>query len=167
VFWPGVEPATAGNGWESILDPNQWGVEALLFICSVPVVLSNRTLHLGQAVDVRGEDVTTAGRYTVIPMRRYVPQCSLLHRGSFSCVIEFPCSSVAGDGSNKAVPSAAWFFRFDKFQNLVLSPVTVNFKMTTNKNSLFSRAVPTRQGVAWFRSDSGNTAGLSLAIGLW
>jgi hypothetical protein len=84
-------------------------------------------------------------------MQRYVPQCSILHSGSFSCIIEFPGSSVAGDGQTKQFHQRRGF-PLDKFQNLVLSPVTVNFQMKTNKSSLFSRAVPTGQGVAWFRS---------------
>jgi len=53
-------------------------------------------------------------------------------------------------------------FPFDKFQNLVTTPVTVNFQLTANKANLFSRSVPTRFGVVWFRSNSGNSAGLAL-----
>jgi hypothetical protein len=48
---------------------------------------------------------------------------------------------------------------FDQFHNLVLDPVTVNFQLTAGNASLLSRAVRTQNGVAWFRTNSGKSAG--------
>ena len=151
------QQATAGN---PLSIPTSGSGSATFYLFG-PGSVVKQDVHLGQAVDVRGEDVTTAGRYTVI-------LCGdTCHSAHFFIAAASPASlsflahpsraMVKQNGSISGV-----VFPFDKFQNLVLSPVTVNFKMTTNKNSLFSRAVPTRQGVAWFRSDSGNTAGLVL-----
>jgi hypothetical protein len=118
-------------------------------------------VHLGQSIEVRAEDVVTAGRYTAIV-------CSdTCHAEHFFVAAGAPASmsflahpSRAMVKQNDSISGVA--FPFDKYENLILSPVNVNFEMTANKNSLFSRAIPTRQGVAWFRTNSGNTAGLVL-----
>ena len=48
---------------------------------------------------------------------------------------------------------------FDEFQNLVLAPATVQFELTAKGESLVPRGVETRDGVAWFRTNSGKSAG--------
>src|SRR5258706_6333676 len=53
---------------------------------------------------------------------------------------------------------------FDKFHNLVLTPVTVNFQLTAGTASLSSRQVRTQDGAAWFRTASGKSAGAVQAV---
>jgi len=48
---------------------------------------------------------------------------------------------------------------FDNFDNLVLTPTAINIQVKGASETLFSRAIPTRNGEAWFRTSSGNTAG--------
>jgi len=48
---------------------------------------------------------------------------------------------------------------FDQFHNLVLTPETVQFQLTPKGSAPTSRNVPTHDGVAWFRSGSGKSAG--------
>jgi hypothetical protein len=48
---------------------------------------------------------------------------------------------------------------FDKFDNLVLSPTPIDFQVKGASETLLSRAIPTRDGEAWFRTASGKTAG--------
>ena len=48
---------------------------------------------------------------------------------------------------------------FDQFHNLALAPSTVNFQLNAGNASLLSRAVRTQEGVAWFRTTSGKSAG--------
>jgi hypothetical protein len=48
---------------------------------------------------------------------------------------------------------------FDEFQNLVLAPGTVQFQLTAKGESPAPRGVETRDGVAWFRANSGKSAG--------
>lgn len=48
---------------------------------------------------------------------------------------------------------------FDEFQNLVLAQATVQFELTAKGESPASRGVETRDGVAWFRTNSGKSAG--------
>jgi hypothetical protein len=50
-------------------------------------------------------------------------------------------------------------FPFDQFHNLVLTPMAIDFRLTAGNSSLLSRAVRTQDGVAWFRTASGRSAG--------
>ena len=49
-------------------------------------------------------------------------------------------------------------FVFDKYQNLVLEPVPVNFKLSVSGTAI-SKNVTSRSGVAWTKSNSANKAG--------
>jgi hypothetical protein len=50
-------------------------------------------------------------------------------------------------------------FPYDKFSNLILSPVTVDFQLKLSGGDSLSRPTPTQHGVAWFRAYSGNHTG--------
>ncbi len=50
-------------------------------------------------------------------------------------------------------------FPFDQFHNLVLTPMAIDFRLTAGNSPLLSRAVRTQDGVAWFRTASGRSAG--------
>jgi hypothetical protein len=151
------QQATAGNP----LSIQTSGGGSATFYLFGPASAIKQDVHLGDAVNVRGEDVTAAGQYTALV-------CS----GTCHSINFFIAAGAPASMSFLAHPSRAMVkqsdsisgvvFPFDKYENLILAPVTVNFQMTANKNSLFSRAVPTRQGVAWFRTNSGNSAGLAL-----
>ena len=60
-------------------------------------------------------------------------------------------------GLGEAVSGVA--FPFDQYHNLVLDPVTVKFQLSAGNTSLLSRAVRTQNGAAWFRTNSGKSAG--------
>jgi len=57
-------------------------------------------------------------------------------------------------------------FPFDSFHNLVLNPVAVDFQLTERSGPplSLSKAVRTENGVAWFRTNSGKSAG-ALQVG--
>jgi len=147
----------AGN---SLSIPTSGSGDATFYLFG-PGRVSQQTVHLGQSIELNGNEISTAGRYVAIV-------CSdTCHSANFFVAPTAPASlsflahpSRAMVKQNDSISGVV--FPFDKFQNLVTTPVTVNFQITANKNSLFSRAVPTRLGVAWFRSNSGNTAGLVL-----
>lgn len=48
---------------------------------------------------------------------------------------------------------------FDKYENLVLKPLPIDFHLTAGNTSLLSRSVRSENGVAWFRTASSKTAG--------
>jgi hypothetical protein len=47
----------------------------------------------------------------------------------------------------------------DKFDNVVLTPTSINVQVKGASETLFSRAISTRDGEAWFRTSSGKAAG--------
>ena len=48
---------------------------------------------------------------------------------------------------------------FDEFHNLVLAPATVQFQWAAKGSNATSHSVQTKDGVAWFRTNSAKTAG--------
>jgi hypothetical protein len=50
-------------------------------------------------------------------------------------------------------------FPMDEFGNLIFTPETVQFQLTSKNANLASHSVQTKDGVAWFRSSSGKSAG--------
>jgi len=151
------QQATAGNPISVATN----GSGSATFYLFGPGIAVKQDVHLGQSIDVRGEDVTVAGQYTAV-------LCGdTCHSAHFFVAAGDPASmSFLAHPSRAMVKQSdsisGVVFPFDKFQNLILSPLTVNFQMTANKTSLFSRAITSRQGVAWFRTNSGNNAGLAL-----
>jgi hypothetical protein len=151
------QQVTAGN---PVSIPTTGSGDATFYLIG-PGSVVKQTVHLGQSIELNGDSVSAAGRYTAIA-------CSdTCHSARFFVAPAAPASltfiahpSRAMVKQNDSISGVA--FPFDKFQNLVTAPVSVNFQITANKSSLFSRAVPTHLGVAWFRSNSGNTAGLVL-----
>jgi hypothetical protein len=151
------QQVTAGN---PVSIPTTGSRDATFYLIG-PGSVVKQTVHLGQSIELSGDSVSAAGRYTAIA-------CSdTCHSARFFVAPAAPASltfiahpSRAMVKQNDSISGVA--FPFDKFKNLVTTPVNVNFQITANKSSLFSRVVPSRLGVAWFRSNSGNTAGLVL-----
>jgi hypothetical protein len=48
---------------------------------------------------------------------------------------------------------------FDQFHNLILAPATIQFQLTAKGSAPPSRDIQTHDGVAWFRTSSGKSAG--------
>jgi len=151
------QQVTAGGAFSI---PSSGSGSATFYLFGPGSVLK-KTIQLGQAIELSGEDVIAAGRYTAIA-------CSdTCHSAKFFVTPAEPSSLTFIAHPSRALVKqdnsiSGVVFPFDKFQNLVTIPVTVNFQLTANKANLFSRSVPTKLGVAWFRSNSGTTAGMAL-----
>ncbi|MGA7301138.1 MAG: hypothetical protein WBX10_12585 [Candidatus Sulfotelmatobacter sp.] len=115
-------------------------------------------VSLGEDVRLTSQDLQTAGRYLAI-------LCSdTCHSASFFVAAAKPLSisfivhpSRVPVALNDAVSGVA--FPFDQYRNLVLTPVNVNFQLTAKDATLFTRSVRTQNGIAWFRTTSGKSAG--------
>ena len=123
-----------------------------------PGVSRKSDVNLGENISLQGEELQTAGQYFAV-------LCSgECHSASFFVTAAKPSSLTflvhpsrvpvaEGDAvSGVAIP-------FDKYRNLELAPQTVNFQLSTGKASVLSRSVPTKDGIAWFRTASGKSAG--------
>jgi hypothetical protein len=123
-----------------------------------PGVSRKSDVNLGENVQLQGEDLRTAGEYFAV-------LCSGdCHSASFFVTAAKPSSLTflvhpsrvpvaEGDAvSGVAIP-------FDQYRNLELAPEMVNFQLSTGRASILSHSVPTKDGIAWFRTASGKSAG--------
>ena len=153
----GITPPQQAAAGDSLSIPTSGNGNATFYLMG-PGSALKQTVQLGQAIQLNADALTASGRYVAI-----------LCTGTCRSTHFFVAPATVSNLSFLAHPSRALVrqndaisgvvFPFDKFQNLVITSVTVNFQLNANKNNLFSRSVPTRLGVAWFRSGSGNSAG--------
>jgi hypothetical protein len=119
-----------------------------------PSHVLKRQVKLGQAIAVDGDHVQTSGRYLAVAC------------GSDGCS-SAPFYVVAGEPDRLSfllhpsrVPVSrgdainATAFVFDKFRNLVLKPVTVDFRITPKTGAPFTKTVKSDRGVAWMKMAS-------------
>lgn len=123
-----------------------------------PNIAVKRDISLGQDIVVSAKEVEAAGQY-------FATVCT----GSCSGISFFvdpakPASLVflahpsrAPVGQNDSISGVV--LPFDEFHNLVLAPASVDFQLTAKGSSPSSQKVETHNGVAWFRTRSGKSAG--------
>jgi hypothetical protein len=115
---------------------------------------SKRTVQRGN-IAISGEDLTIAGRYTAIlngSSATFFVTAAPLERISF---IARP--SRVPTAANGAVLGTA--FLFDRFQNLVLAPTPVTFRLAVDGTAGEDRNVASKDGVAWVQLNSGRRSG--------
>ncbi|MGB7603716.1 MAG: hypothetical protein WBM24_25685 [Candidatus Sulfotelmatobacter sp.] len=149
-------PASVSAGEEATISTTGSG-KATFYLVG-PGTSRKNDLSLGEDIHLSSLDLQTAGRYLAILC------ADTCHSSAFFVNAGKPASlsfivhpSRVPVARNDAVSGVA--FPFDQYRNLVLTPVNVNFQLTAKDTSLFSRAVRTQNGVAWFRTTSGKSAG--------
>lgn len=149
-------PASVSAGVDLTIVANGSG-EAIMYLLG-PGVSSKNQVSLGQDIHLRAEDLKHAGEYLIVV-------CSESCRSTnLNVTAEQPASVVflvhpsrVPVGQPDAVSGVA--IPIDQFGNLVLAPLTVNFRASAAKESLFTRSGRTQDGIAWFRATSGKSAG--------
>jgi hypothetical protein len=118
-----------------------------------PGYAAKRQLKLGTAIEVRENEVRSAGRYTAMlcssECASSVFFVSATSPAQLSLLVHPSRVPVA---ANNAISAVA--FVFDKFHNLVLQPVKVDFKATLKDAPTVSKSLTTSNGVAWMRMAS-------------
>jgi len=123
-----------------------------------PSSSSTQQIELGQEVRIAGDEAATAGRYLAIVCS---PEC----RSASFYVVAAKAVSLSFLAHPSRVPVHAEnaisgvAMAFDEFHNLILEPLTVEFKVTADSKGTDSRSVHTQNGIAWFRTSSSNVAG--------
>lgn len=123
-----------------------------------PGVANKNEVSLGGKIHLPSQDLRNAGDYLAMVCAETCRSSSFYVTAGPPAGLTFlvhPSRVPAGMGD--AVSGVA--LPFDQFHNLVLDPVMVNFQLTSGSASLLSRAVRTQNGVAWFRTSSGKSAG--------
>jgi hypothetical protein len=124
-----------------------------------PGVTTKTDVNLGEEIHLHAQDLRKAGGYLALI-------CSGTCNSSTFYVTAAKPASVAFIVHPSRVPVAqsdavsGVVFPFDQFHNLLLAPLRVNFQLIAADKSLFSLPVRTRDGVAWFRTASGRSAGV-------
>jgi hypothetical protein len=150
------QQATAGD---SISIPTSGNGKATFYLVG-PGSALKQTIRLGEAVQLGTSDLNASGRYVAVLCADTCKSSNFFVAPAAVSTLSFLAHpSRALVRQNDAISGV--LFPFDKFQNLVTTPLTVNFQLSANKANLFSRSMPTRLGVAWFRSSSGNKAGVA------
>jgi len=128
-----------------------------------PGVANKSEVSLGGEIALRSQDLRDAGQYFAV-------LCSdSCHSASFYVMSAKPASlaflvhpSRVPVAANDAVSGVA--LAFDRFGNLNLDPGTITFQLSAGKTSLLSRSVAAHDGIAWFRTTSGKSAGPLLVV---
>ena len=128
------------------------------FYLAGPGVSRKNDVALGEEVRLTAQDLRDAGYYLAILCSETCRSASFCVRAGKPASLSFIVHpSRVPVAQNEAVNGVA--FPFDQYRNMVLAPVNVNFQLKAKDASLFSRAVPTQNGVAWFRTASSKSAG--------
>lgn len=146
---------SAGSG---LTVPAAGSGSATLYLLG-PASAVKRQVQLGQEIRIQPKEVLQAGRYLVILRHDGASQS-----GSFYVMPAKPASlsflahpSRIPVGQHGGVIGVA--FIFDKWDNLVRRPETVDFSLIAKNSPPVTQSVPARDGVAWIVMNSGRTAG--------
>ena len=134
------------------------GSGSATFYVSGPSITLKRDVQLGQDIELTSKELQSAGRYVAVVCAGTCTSAAFFVAPAKPASLTFIVHpSRAPVGVNDVISGAA--LSFDQFHNLVLSPATVQFQLTAKSSAPASHALQTRDGIAWFRSSSGKSAG--------
>lgn len=117
-----------------------------------------REIKLGDEVQLQPKDLQKAGRYTAVTCAGTCQSVDFFVNPAKPASLTFlvhPSRAPVGESdviSGVVLP-------FDEFHNLVVAPATVDFQLAAAGKTLLSHNASTQNGVAWFRTNSGKSAG--------
>jgi len=115
-------------------------------------------IELGKSVSLSAQELQSAGRYVATICSSKCNSVTFFVAPAKPANVTFLVHpSRAPVAPNDAVSGVA--LAFDEFHNLVLTPIAVQFQLTAKGSALMSRNAETRDGIAWFRTSSGRSAG--------
>ena len=144
-------PATveAGKGFSISVD----GTGEATFYLIGPDHVTKRKVTLGGVLQVQSSDVRAAGQYRVIVCGASCTSASFdVIAGQPAHLSFFLHPSRVPVSTRGSIDATA--FVLDQDFNLVLSPSTVDFKVTPASGVGFTRQGSTQRGVTWMRMDS-------------
>ncbi len=149
-------PSAASAGIASSIATT--GSGAATFYLVGPSITLKRDVHLGEAISLSAKEMQSAGRYVAIVCASSCRSVGFFVAPAKPVSLTFLVHpSRAPVGQNDVVSGVA--LPFDEFHNLVLAPAAVNFQLTTKGSAPVSHQVLTQNGVAWFHTNSGRSAG--------
>jgi hypothetical protein len=138
------------------------GGGAATFYLVGPSIAVKRDVKLGQEIALTAKELQSSGEYIAIVCTSSCRSVGFFVTPAKPVNLAFlvhPSRAPVGESnvvSGVAIPS-------DEFHNLVLTPTAVDFQLTAAGAAPASHRVSTQNGVAWFHTNSGRSAG-ALAI---
>jgi hypothetical protein len=123
-----------------------------------PGVSRKSDVSLGEEIHLAALELRNAGEYLAVVCSTACRSASFYVTASKPASITFlvhPSRVPVSQG--EAVSGVV--LPFDQFHNQVLTPIAINFQLTTEGASLFSQPARTQDGIAWFRTASSKSAG--------
>lgn len=134
------------------------GNGAATFYLRGPSISIKRDVELGQKVDLGAKDLQSSGDYVAVLCAGDCSSARFFVAPGKPAVLTFLVHpSRAPVGLNDVISGVA--LPFDQFHNLILAPATIQFQLTTKGSAPSLRTEQTHDGVAWFRTSSGKSAG--------
>ncbi len=149
-------PQSVAAGGDATLSTEGSGTAT--FYLLGPGAAQKKEVSLGEDIHIAPDQVQYAGQYLAI-------LCSASCKSADFFVTAAKPASLAFLVHPSRVPArqpdavSGVALLFDKFDNFVLTPAIINFRVKGASETLFSRAIPTHGGEAWFRTSSGKSAG--------
>ena len=117
-----------------------------------------RDVQLGSEISLSAAELRESGRYVAVLCNGSCTSAAFyVSPAKPASMIFLVHPSRAPVSLNDVVSGVA--IPFDEFQNLVLAPASVEFELTAKGGSPAPHTVETRDGIAWFRTNSGKSAG--------
>ncbi len=149
-------PSDAGAGQPASISTSGGG--SARFYLVGPSVVFKSDVQLGQEIPLTAKQTEAAGRYVAtICTDTCSSKAFFVTSAKPSSITFLVHPSRAPVGQPDMISGAA--LPFDEFGNLILAPHTVEFQLTSKESNLGSRSVQTQSGAAWFRTNSGKSAG--------
>lgn len=123
-----------------------------------PALALKRDVQLGQEIPLSAKQIQAAGRYVATICTDTCSSAAFfVTAGKPSSLTFLVHPSRAPVGQPDVISGVA--FPLDEFGNLIFTPETVEFQLTSKEANLGSHSTQTKDGVAWFRTNSGKSAG--------
>lgn len=157
-----IRVPTSATAGEDASIPTTGSGKATFYLVG-PGTSRKSDVNLGEEIHLKGQDLRSAGSYLAVVCSSSCTSASFYVTAAKPAKLTFLVHpsrvpvSLSDAVSGVALP-------FDQFYNLVLAPVVVNFQLTAGNTSSFSRQARTQDGVAWFRTASGKSAGPVQAV---
>ncbi len=128
------------------------------YLIGPSVAAKHDNVQAGQDVSVSGKEIETAGRYVAILCTSSCVNADFFVASSKPASLTFLAHpSRVPVQSGDAISGVA--IAFDEFRNLVLAPTNVDFQLSAKGAAPASHKEQTKDGIAWFQTNSGKSAG--------
>lgn len=134
------------------------GSGSATFFLVGPSIAEKKDVQLGHEIALDSKELQSAGRYIAIVCSGDCSTAEFYVGPAKPVELTFLVHpSRAPVAENDAISGVA--LTFDEFRNLVLAPTTVQFELNAKGAPASQHSAQTRDGIAWFRTNSGKSAG--------